>query len=148
MCIIFSSSTRARSMPRWSSRSASAESWGAAPVSLPSGARIWKRPVARAWSSSLHTSTADDSTSPMPARILSSAMRSGLVLPQAGGRLEAFLDGGDEACGVVPVDDAVVDGDRQVHEVADHDGAVAHGRPLRDLVDAQDGDLGVIDDGS
>src|SRR5579871_6525371 len=123
---IFSSSTRARSMARWSSRRNAGSSLGAAPTSLPSGARTCSRPRARASSASLQTSTEADSTSPMPARILSSAIVLDLLLPQPGGRLEALLDGGDEAGGVIPVNDAMVDGDREVHEVADHDGPVAH----------------------
>src|SRR5436190_3659659 len=129
-------------------RSAAGSSLGSGtfPAGFPSGASSWKRPVARASSSSLHTSMTGDSTSPMPARILGAATLN-LLLPKPVGRLEPFLDGGDEARGVVSVDDAVVDGDREVHEVADHDRAVTHRRALRDLVDAEDRDLGVVDDG-
>src|SRR5882672_912414 len=137
-------------MPSWSARSRAGSSLGGAPVRRPSGARTCARPVARASSSSLQTSTDSESTSPMPARILARAtlcLPRLLLLPQGGRRLERLFDGGHEARGVVAVDDAVVDGDREVHEVANDDRAVSHGGPLRDLVHAEDRDLGVIDDG-
>ncbi len=51
----------------------------------------------------------------------------------------------DELGGIVAVDDAVIEGGRQVHHLADDDLAVLHDRPFDDRVGPDDGDFGMVD---
>src|SRR5947199_9379297 len=60
--------------------------------------------------------------------------------------LEGVPDILDEGGPDVPVDHAVVERARQVHHVADHDLVVPDDRAIFDLVDAEAGDLGPVDD--
>ena len=65
----------------------------------------------------------------------------GSIHEQGGGMFQQRLDALDELGGVVAVDHAVIEGRRQVHHLAHDDLAVAHHRPLDDLVGADDARL-------
>ena len=70
---------------------------------------------------------------------------SGLRHEQKSPAVRAGLDLLDERGGVLAVDDAVIEGRRQVHHLAHDDLAVAHDRALDDLVGADDRHLGMVD---
>ncbi|GIX66211.1 RNA pseudouridine synthase superfamily protein [Babesia caballi] len=61
--------------------------------------------------------------------------------------LDRLLDGDEELHRLPPVDEAVVVGERQVHDGPDHHGVVAHDAALEDGVHAQDRGLRRVDDG-
>src|SRR2546423_12261262 len=67
-------------------------------------------------------------------------------------RFQNLLDVGEEALGVGPVNDSVVEGECEVGHVADGDHVIAlfggnDARALLDCADAEYGDLWVVDDG-
>src|ERR671916_2035511 len=59
---------------------------------------------------------------------------------------EAALDGVQEPEGGAAVEDAVVEGDLEVHHAPDGDGVVDHHRALDDGLGLEDGGLRVVDD--
>src|SRR5215475_3352959 len=60
--------------------------------------------------------------------------------------LQAFDHREPELGGADAVEDAVVEGDRDRSDRADHELAVADDRTVGDAADAEDRDLGVVDD--
>src|SRR4051794_30838651 len=74
-----------------------------------------------------------------------SRLRSAHLNEQAVGLLEVTDDLLRESCADVAVDDAVIEGERQVHHVADHDLVALHYWFSLHGVDAHDAALWVID---
>lgn len=63
------------------------------------------------------------------------------------GVLEELDDLGEREGGCCPIDDAVVAGEGERHELADEHAAVAHDHAFTRATDGEDADFGIVDDG-